>query len=906
MVRNLLLFPLAILTVFMIGCGGGSNDNPPNTLARLEVQFTGDGVSQTFVQVEMVKNLITNVGRASVSASLVFPNNTPVNDTVRTINLSDYSVSYRRLDGGTTTPATFNGTISGIIRTGNQPSNFDIVIFPVSEKLTSPFAQEFLGLVNSGQANPVDMEVTLTVRGRVETGDAIQASDTIRIQAAVFQPVDELLPTIGSFNQTTNVTIGQDYQASWFVNVGRFPVTGQFITPWGDSLALGTQNFPSGILSFPTDNFVPGRTSTPREPQLEPGQSIDYAAGGQLIVSNVFGSNRTTENENVRFTNPPLPDPDPEPEPDPVTIDQFFPIPSQVTQGEDVTISVLTSGNVTRAELIPSVYDGVTVTLPDKPEDLESFSFTIRPDFSVRPLLVIYDDVNNLRSSAFLSTQITVVPAQQTAPQILFYRASNTTVPVGGRVALFWRTTGEVERIELLPINNSIIDVTGRTSFVTPPFNAEGVQTINLIVTPPNGGTPLFQTLTVNVTNNANQPVVIRDINQQPSAVIGNNDQGAFSFTIDDPERQDSSWRVTKVAGDNASYLPISGKIPGGLGDDVVTFRDRGDNGNGFLTFEISAWDDSNFGFSVGSNRTVELVTFTTSDSLADNAPVITNENFTAATDDNSEGTISFDYSDPDTLSLEWTVRIAAGDFGGTIERGRGTTNNGAGTEAVRYVDDPDTPDADVVFLIQVKELIAINPQSDVALIQLNKGTGDVTTNNPDPTQNPITFEFFGLFDNNNGRVDAFDEIANFTLFFNGDLAGSPQFFKNSDLSDPVNAASFVVDIKHSTNDPQSTTDVKYTRDFITPNTVTNLGDFSFVNYFPNGGSSVGGSNMPIDAGVARWNMLFSIESFRNANTNMLNLPSASGTRTYSVLVEATDNQGEKNTATQVIRVAVP
>lgn len=902
MVRKLWLIPFALLTALMIGCGGGANDDPPKTLIRLTAEFTGDGVSQTFVEVEMVKDITNVVGRARVGAEFVRPTTGPTNDTTRNLTVTGYTVSYRRLDGGTIVPESFDGSVERFL-TVDDVTTFDVLIFPVKEKLTSAFAREFLNNILLGQAGPIDLEVSLTVRARSGTGDALSATDSIRIQAAVYNPVDELLPTIDSFSQSTDLVLGQDYLASWFVDIGRFPIVGEFITPWGDSLSLGASFFPNGVLDLPTDGFTPNNQLG--NPEIQPGTTATFQSG-VLVVSNVFGSVRSQSSDQVRITNPPPPDPEPEPEPDPVTIDQFFADRSTINQGEEVEITVLTSGNVTRVELSPNIYDGVTVSLPNTPAELKFFTFRIRPQFSVRPFLVAYDDENNLRDASFLSTAITVVPPDENPPEVLFYRASNTTVPIGGRVVLFWRVAGQIEKLELLPINNSVIDVTGRDSYTTPPFNQEGVQNITLIVTPSNGGTPIFQTLSLNVTDNPNQPVEILNLNQQPGTQVGNDDQGVFSFTISDPEGADSSWRVAKVAGDNVSFFPLSGKIPDGLGDDSVAFDDKVDNANGFFTFELSAWDDSNFGFTVGSNRTVRLVTYTTPDRLTDNAPVISNETFTSANDENSEGTISFDYADPDTLNLNWSVRIAAGDFGGSFDRAGGTNNTGGGSEAIRYTDDPDTPDANVVFLIRVVEGININPQADVALIQVNKGTGDVSTT-PDPTENPISFEFTGLFDNNFGGVNSFDEIGNFTLFFNGDLAGTPQFYKNSDLSDEVNAASLVVDIKHSTDDPQSTINVRYTRDFITPNTIANLGDLFFVNYFPNGGSSVGGSATPIDAGVARWNMLFSVESFRNGDTNMLNLPASSGvTRSYLVVIEAEDNQGETNSVSQIIRVTVP
>ena len=900
MVRKLWLILLAPLAAFMIGCGGGANSDPPDTLVRLNLNLTGDGEDQTFVEVEMVKSLTNQIGVAEVQAVVSNPTGGVVNNTVRVVTLSSYSLSYRRLDGSNVVPEPFTGTLEERITAGENSSIFDVVIFPVREKLTTAFAQEFLGNINGGAGGPIDMELTMTVTGRNDAGETVTGTDTIRLQAAVYEPTDELLPQIQSFDQTTSLQVGQDYLASWFVDVGNFSFFGQLIFPWGNTVPLSQNLFPVGGMSFPTDNFVPGDASS-GEPAIEPGTSVNLPSG-VLVLGNPFGTVRSDSTDRVTITNPPPPDPDPEPEPDPVTIDQFFADRTTINEGEEVEITVLLSGGVTKLQLSPSVYGGESVVLPSSPVP-KFFTFKIKPDFSVRPFLVAMDEENDLQDSAFLDTAITVIPAADNPPQILFFRASNTTVPVGGRVVLFWRIIGGTDKVELLPINNNIIDVTTRDSYTTPPFNQEGVQSLMLLVTPSNGSTPIFQTLTLNVSEVANEPVEIQAVNQQPGNQVGNDDQGAFSFTIFDPEGQDSSWRVSKIAGDNVSFFPLSGKIPDGLGDDTVAFDDKVDNANGFFTFELSAWDDDNFGFSLGSNRTVRLITYTTPDRLTDNAPVITNETFTPAAEDNSTGTISFTYRDPDTLNLRWSVRIAAGDFGGNFDRAGGTNNTGGGDEAITYTDDPDTPDADVVFLIQVVEQVNVNPQADVALIQVNKGTGEVVV---DPEEEAITFPFTGLYDNNFGGVEPFDEIDNFTIFFNGDLGGTPQFYKNSDLSDAVNAASLVIDTLHNTNDPQSVTNVYFIRNFISPSTADNNGEFSFVNFFPNPGASDGGSVTPIDGGVARWNMLFNLESFRNPNTSMLNLPSASGSRNYTVSIEARDNQVGSASITQIITVTVP
>lgn len=906
MVRKLWLILLAPLALLMIGCGGGANSDPPDTLFQLLVSMTEDGVADTYAQVEMIKSPASDIAFVRLSGDVINPTNSGRNNTVLHANITSYTMTYKRADGGSTLPVTFTGQLDERVNTTNLRPVFNVVIFPIGEKLTSAFAQDFLNNLLAGNSDPIPLEVTITVRGRTDSGEPVSGTSTMLLDAGVYLPVDELLPSIVNFRQTESLTVGQDYQASWFVNTGRFPIGGQFVLPWGETIPLNSSSFfPAGFISRPTDVFAPDHPGRkPTDPVVPYGSTTEFNTG-TLTVGNLFGIVQSTGDSTVSVTNPPLPPDPPDPEPDPVVIEQFAAERSEIQLGDSVNLSVVVSGNVTRVELSPDTFNGQTVILPPDNNVPKIFTISITPEFTVRPLLAIFDDVNGLQASAFLQDPITVVPPVEQPPEVLFFRSSVTNVPLGGRVVFFWRVSGEVEKIELLPINNTIIDVTGRDSYTSPPFNQAGSQTINFIVTPANGGTPIIRSLNLNISEVANEPVEIRDVDQQPSSTIGNDDSGAFSFTIVDPEGADSSWRVAKVAGDAVSFFPLTGRIPDGLGDDAVAFNDRIDSANGFFTFELSAWDDNNFGATVGSNRTVRLITFNTNDTLNDNAPVITGETFTPGAEDNSTGTVSFSYSDPDTLILNWSVRIAAGDFGGSFDIAGGQNRTGGGSESVTYTDDPDTPDADVVFLIRVTEGINVNPQSDIALVQVDKGTGDVTTG-VDPTENPISFPFTGLFDNNDGDVNAFDEIGNFNLYFNGDIGGSPQFYKNSDLSDEVNAASFVVDILHSTNDPQSVTDVAWIRDFITPATIANRGDFSFVNFYPNAGSSVGGSATPLDGGVSRWNMLFSVEQFRNSDTNMLNLPSASGTRNYLITVEAQDNQSEQNTVSQILRVTVP
>jgi hypothetical protein len=397
---------------------------------------------------------------------------------------------------------------------------------------------------------------------------------------------------------------------------------------------------------------------------------------------------------------------------------------------------------------------------------------------------------------------------------------------------------------------------------------------------------------------------------QQPGASIDNGDQAAFSFTVSDPERRDSSWEVARIAGDPASFQPRSGRIERGLGDVSVAVIDFDGNDNGFLTFEVSAYDDDGFGASRTSTRAVELVTFTTTGQLSDTAPVISNVQFIEGGPEGtpgSQGVIEFDISDPDTLELVWSVNIASGDLGGSLTPRSGRVTTGSGHISVNYVDDADTPFNPVVFAIRVEEDFGNPVQSDVFILRVEKGMADPDDPTGGGTVDPLpVFADDGLFSNLNGNVNVGDEIADYTIFSNGSTT-APQLFRNFDLSDQLTGLSMVTDISHTTDDPSQVDEVTFIRNFSIPSgSGNNSGDMDFLGYVAVAGAPGPVSTTPITGGVSRWFKIFGIEAFRDPSTTIYNLPTAGSSRLYSITVTTNDNGGQTATLSRTLTVRAP
>jgi hypothetical protein len=359
------------------------------------------------------------------------------------------------------------------------------------------------------------------------------------------------------------------------------------------------------------------------------------------------------------------------------------------------------------------------------------------------------------------------------------------------------------------------------------------------------------------------------------------------------------------VAGDNSSFFPREEVVENGIGDATVSINDSIDNDNGFLTYELAAYDDHNFGFSGSSTRTVQLVNFTTGGVHSDTAPVVESFTFDPTGPDTAPGTsgsLLFTYSDVDTLNLTWRLFMVSGDVGGSFSSSSGSTNTGSETVQVTYTDDVDTPTEPVVFLLRIDEAAGTErPQHTIATLLVEKGGAEPTTTTP--TGAPIDFPFVGLFGNNSGTPDPLDALDDFNIFYNGN-PGDPKFFRNPDLSGELVGITYVIDSVHESLDPSQINSALYSRTFKVPTSANgNTGNMTFKGYVATPGTVSTPSGDPVTGGAARYAMTFTTEDFREGG--VLNLPT-SGSMAYNVTVNVGDTSGNVESVTKNFTVIVP
>jgi hypothetical protein len=866
----------------MFGCGGGSNSDPPGAVSMF-------GSSESaLLQVEMIKDFSPDLLSVTVG---IQDNLTNPDPTVSTINLNRYRITYSRRDGGVGID-NVEGIISETIASSGSFADsvtFDIVAFHTDDKLYSAFARDFL--VNP---NPVTFDCQVTIWGTSTSGDTRSTSFGFELVAGAYPPNTSLVPNINYFNQTTGIIYPGDYAANWYVE-GEVS-EGLFLFPWGDWQILSNSFFPLGAVAVSTGVL-----------NLEPGTQLTTDSG-VLVASNRFGSTMTNENQTITIT---APDDPPTPVPDAVDILQFYSDKTEVFEGEEVTLYWVINGDVEQLEILPEAFNGQVVDFTGL--DLNFGSVTIRPTQSVRPILKASnsDGLGNLFSSdtQFLEQAITVLAIEDPTqpPSIDFFRTDKTTVQVGRSVVFYWRVSGGIERVELFPFNGNIFDVTDVSSLVSPPFFEEGVTNFSLIAFGTDGSIAR-QDITISAVRTFNQNVTITVDAVEPGTSINNTDQGSFTFIVADPERHDCSWRVDKIAGDSASFFPRDGQVPNGQGPGLVRFTDGVDNDNGHLTFEISAWDDDIFGFSGAATQAIELLTFNTGGILSDTAPEITSLNFEPlgpATSPGTQGSLTFSFTDVDTLDLNWRLLTVSGDTGGSFSQSSGSVDTGSGQVQVNYTDDPDTPTDSVVILLRVEESHGPSPQHAILTLLIDKGSGAVTGGTGTTTGEPIGFPLAALYGNFIGDPNSAELLNNRTIYFNGDL-NDPHFFRNPDLSGEVVGLSFVVDLSHESGDPGAINEVVFTREFQIPTSAPgNDGSLTFVNYFANSGDRTGGSATPIGGGVGRYRMTFTVEDFRPSSNDAFNLPTT-GSATYSVTITAGDTSANLISLPTNITVTVP
>lgn len=883
---------ISSVLVLLFGCGGGANDERPGAVLLNITEFSG------FYEVPMVVGVDNQTVDFSIEAGAT---RSGLDPTVATVELNSLDVTFTRTSGSGANLRPFSIPLGQRVGSADAldgvPSDVEytgITILTIDELLFSPFAVEFYSKLNSGNLNEAGAEfnATITVTGQNLAGDSVRDSFSFPIRLDFFANTSDFTPSILSFNYFNALRYGEDMLLTWSTESPQFPlIGGELLLPWGRTVTLGPNDFPVGSITVPTEPELDDRVA--------PGTSVVFPAPSLRVFNNFQSATENGNDEVVitRASDPTVSLPE-------VTIDRFSADRSTIVEGEEVRLSWSVSGGADKLEIFPNSFGGEEVSFEGKDP---AFDFiTIKPDFSVRPILRATRSSDGFVVEQALSEALTVTPPAAVEPEdppvIDYFIAANPIVPSGSQTVLFWNVSGQYSKLELFPVNTEKVDVTDRDFFLTPPLNLEGPITFNLVAFPvETNASPVISSVSINVSDSTNQNITIGLASQQPSSSIANGDSGAFTFNIVDPEGQPSSWRCQRIAGDQATFIPQAGKIPNGNGQGVVSFDDGQERADGYVVFQVTAYDDDFFGGSFQTTSSILLVTYTTDGQLSDNAPTITDLTFTPGNEASTEGVISFRIDDPDTLRLRWTVSIQSGDFGGTIDPAGGTITTGGGQIYARYVDDPDTPDADVVFVVRAVEQGVSNPQQAVAVLSVDKGSATVIDANA-----PITVPFDDLYSNVSGTIATADFINDYTLYIDG-MPNNPQFYRNSDLSGPVNGVSAIFDFAHNTSNPGAINGVIYTRDFISSATGNdnNSGSLVFRNYYSVAGSSSGGTSTPPQGGVSRWYMPFSVEDFSPSNGTTYNLP-ATGSADYQMTITVVDNIDGVLNVNRTLSVRVP
>jgi hypothetical protein len=403
-------------------------------------------------------------------------------------------------------------------------------------------------------------------------------------------------------------------------------------------------------------------------------------------------------------------------------------------------------------------------------------------------------------------------------------------------------------------------------------------------------------------------------LTQAPAATIQNGTEGAFSFQIDDPENQDCEWIVTKIAGDGCSFGPHHGEIPGGHGNALVSFVDADTNENGFLTFEVTAYDEEYNGYSDYAKKSILLVTYNTSDqAVSADAPIISNLTFTPGNQGDGllpgqDGVISFVVSDSNSDTIYWETEIIAGDRDGLLNgepnRIFGNLGPGGGPVTVQFQDDPDAEESSVVFKITATESgVSGSAESAVAILKVDFLTaGD----------NSMDFAHLGIYyydflippDTTLAIVDPNKLIPYYLNYDGTNSAVAGSFYVDNDQTTPAPYCYFVADIQHGSGDPTRVADATFFREFISPsNDNRNSGEMFFANYY-DGPASVTSLPTPIsdENAVSRWFFNFDVNSFYNGSS--YNLPINDGqVRNYQILITATDDDDLVKSTSVVLQV---
>lgn len=521
--KSFIVAPTLAMLALLIGCGGGGNDQRDIVFLSATMDGGTVGGAGNYIEVEMIKSVEATTG--SLEVEIARGTNFALEPSVATAVLDNYEMTFQRIDGGSPNLTTNSGPLGLSISVfgGNSSRTFEIPIVTTFQKLYSDFGQAF-----RSSPDPVEFRVTIKINAHSEAGDAMTTSTSFTILCGVFEPTDELIPSIVSFNYADSVALGNDWLASW--TTSGTVLGGTLVTPFGDSVNLFGTDFPVGVFRQNT-SFLASLFD-------EQTGSVQFP-NALLVVGNFFGSSLSTGGiDSVTVFDRGAPsDAD-------VTIDEFFADRYSLFVGDAATLTWVVSNQPSSLGILPESFSGVPVDFSDK--DLSFDSVSIVPDATVRPILKASKVFNSSEDTRFLDQELTV--AGRGGPQdpvIEFFSVSHTNVPRYQQVAFFWKVSGDYEKVELLPINGQVKDVTGRESFLSPPLNRLGANTFTLVATGV-GGEPIVSTsLTVTVGDEeVNLPPTITITNIAPGASIDNGDEGAFSFRIDDPENRPSSWTV--------------------------------------------------------------------------------------------------------------------------------------------------------------------------------------------------------------------------------------------------------------------------------------------------------------------------------------------------------------------------
>lgn len=182
MTRKITSIVLAALTATaLLSCKESNRQSSPVTLVM--------ATSQILQRIDLkpgALNCDQNIGTVTITNTLVqntVPNaNLPTNSTLDDVRITQYRISYRRTDGGTSVPAPFTRSISLVVPLGTAGNLGTFLAFQPDALTQAPFAAL---LPQNGGRDPqtgrtvVQMDITLEVFGETMAGERVSGSTRI-------------------------------------------------------------------------------------------------------------------------------------------------------------------------------------------------------------------------------------------------------------------------------------------------------------------------------------------------------------------------------------------------------------------------------------------------------------------------------------------------------------------------------------------------------------------------------------------------------------------------------------------------------------------------------------------------------------------------------------------------------